>query len=198
MIRFPWNKRKRKSYNTTFTTSIVPAIADFPDRENKTKDILKWLIEIKAVKPELSECTWYNDQMGYAIDKGAKKLTENPKELPFKQNRNGLEIILKRTVFASGDYDVCVSKCPVCGKTKFFDKTVLNNFKIDGISKVSCEGCESDIEINDYDFSPNWAFSNLGFVFWEWKDFKPDFLKEFEIRLGCKVKVVECLSEDVD
>lgn len=75
---------------------------------------------------------------------------------------------------------------------------ILDNYRLHGISTVKCDGCLCEIEINEFLFFPMWAFSDLGFTFWEWKNLKEGFIKEFEKRLGCKVKVVECLIEDVN
>jgi hypothetical protein len=198
MIRFPWQKKKKKpSPNTYFSTSIVPVLAAFPGKEKKAAEILNWLIEIKAVKPGLSECTMWMNAPGYEIDKGAKKIIASPGKLPFDMERCGLEIMLKPTVFGSGDCGLEYVECPVCKATPNI-KNATENYKERGISKIVCTGCECEIEINEFIFHPHNAFSDLGFIFWEWKDFKESFIKEFEDRLGCKVKVVECLVENME
>jgi hypothetical protein len=198
MIPFPWQKKKKKrSANTQFTTGIVPVLPFFPGKEKKIAEILKWLVEIKAVKPELSECTWHLNSPGYAIDKGAKKLSKQPRALPFGQERCGLEIIRKPTLFDGGDKGMFFVACPVCKKAPnifSLSEAYLQQHR----STLKCLECECDIEINEFIYDPPCVFSDLGFVFWEWENLKEDFVKEFEKRLGCSVKVIECIIEDVD
>ena len=198
MIRFPWQKKKRKrGANTQFTTSIVPVLPFFPGKEKKAEEILKWLVEIKAVKPELSECTWYMNCPGYAIDKGAKKLSKKPRELPFGQERCGLEIVLQPRLFDGGDKGMFFVECPVCKKGPNIFKLV-DNYMLHRRSTFKCDECECEIDMNEFIYDPPCVFSDLGFTFWEWKNLKESFIKEFEARLGCKVKVIECIIEDVD
>lgn len=197
MIRFPWQKKKKRGANTQFTTNIVPVLPFFPAKEKKIAEILQWLVEIKAVKPELSECTWDMTSLGYAIDKGAKKLSNKPRALPFGRERCGLEIIRQPTLFDGGDKGMMFVECPVCKKSPNIFR-LTDNYLKQHRSTLQCLECECEIEINEFIYDPPCVFSDLGFVFWEWENLKESFIREFEKRLGCKVKVIECIIEDVD
>jgi hypothetical protein len=189
-----WFWQKRKHYGV-FSTIIVPLLYDFPDREKKAEEIKNWLIEIGAIQPKTSACVHYEHLLGYAIDKGAKKLTTAPQKLPFKKEANGLEIVTTQTTFDAGDDGIESIICPVCKKNVFPDYMMQYNFHKIKFPNLKCSDCEMEYPINDFHFNPAWAFSNLGFVFWNWRDFTPEFLEEFEKRLGCKIKVVECPQE---
>lgn len=197
MIRFPWQKKKKRSANTQFTTNIVPVIPFFPNKEKKIAEILQWLVAIKAVKPELSACTWYENVHGYAIDKGAKKLSKKPRELPFGQERCGLEIIRQPTLFDAGDKGMMFVECPVCKKSPNILR-LTDNYLKQHRATLQCLECECEIEINEFIYDPPCVFSDLGFAFWEWENLEESFIQEFENRLRCKVKVIECIIEDVD
>jgi hypothetical protein len=194
---FGKKKKKGRHRFVEYGTNIVPVIANFPDKEKKAAEILRWLVEIKAVQPELSECINTRSYDAYAIDKGAKKLSTRPRDLPFNESTNGLEIVLKRTIFDSGSTGIEFAECPVC-KTSPNIIDISKDYKLHGISKIKCSNCECEIEINEFIYHPVWAFSDLGFVFWGWGNFRDSFINEFEKRLGCKVKIVEYKLENID
>ena len=39
MIRFPWQKKRKRGWNTQFTTSIVPVIPFYPEKEKKAIEL---------------------------------------------------------------------------------------------------------------------------------------------------------------
>ncbi len=52
-------------------TSMVPKISNYPDREEKARQILEWLISLDIVKHTISNCV-FDPEGGYAISEGAR------------------------------------------------------------------------------------------------------------------------------
>jgi hypothetical protein len=172
------------------STSIVPSIADYPDREQKARLIIDWLVNINAIKADKTDCI-LSSESGYPIDIGSKKLTYESEYLPFDLITNGLEVITTRTVFHSGENGIDTFICPLCNEDILSDAwAFFDDFYNNGNSTPTCPICKKRSALNDYLIEPAWGFSNLGFTFWNWPDFKEEVIKEFEQRLGCKVKVV--------
>jgi uncharacterized protein YbaR (Trm112 family) len=172
------------------STSIVPQISDYPDRFLKATEIVDWLVSLKAVNPIKSDCI-LSSEPGYPISDGAQLLVNEPKYLPYGMIINGLEIVTKRTVFDAGENGLDGFVCPACNEDILAEEWNLAAFHETGNSLLVCPICKQVNEINDYLIEPAWAFSNLGFTFWNWPGFKDEILEEFEKRLNCKVKVVE-------
>lgn len=172
------------------STSIVPNIADYHDRLSKATEIVDWLVSIRAIKPNKSDCVLSSAQ-GYAIDTGAKALTDEPEYLPFGLITNGLEVVTERTVFHTGENGLDSFVCPQCYEDIASEEWNFSGFSENGNSLLECPLCHNASDINDYEIEPQWGFSNLGFTFWNWADLNDDFVEEFEKRLGCEVKIVE-------
>ena len=93
--------------------SIVPRQSNYPDKEDKAKEILEWLVSLDIVKPTLSDCV-LSSRNGYAISNGARFVTTDPDSLPFGLITNGLEIITDRQVFHTGQNGIEELICPDC------------------------------------------------------------------------------------
>ncbi|SFQ53263.1 hypothetical protein [Hymenobacter arizonensis] len=169
--------------------SIVSKISDYPANRLKAQQILDWLISEDIVERELSTCV-LSSELGYAIAKGASLITDMPQNLPMNLAVNGLEIIVKRTVFDTGGNGVESIICPKCSKDIVENDWDLESWSNSEIDKLLCPQCEALSDINQYCFVPDWGFSNLGFKFWNWPELSPEFIANFEKRLECKVRVV--------
>lgn len=152
--------------------------------------ITDWLVNIRAIKSEKTDCI-LSSEFGYPIDIGARELTDEAEYLPFSLSTSGLEVITNRTIFHTGENGVDSFMCPLCNEDILADAwAFFDDYYNNGNSMFDCPACKKKSDINDYIIEPAWGFSNLGFTFWHWPDFKENFIKEFEERLGCKVKVV--------
>lgn len=170
--------------------AIVPKKSVYYDNKTKAEEILEWLISRDIVKPELSDCIM-SLEGGYGVSEGAKQIVSFPDDLPFFLTTNGLEIITDKEVFHAGEsgMDQCI--CPNCGediaqKEWIFIEEWFNEDK----DKSVCPLCNVLVDIHELKIKPQWGFSNLGFKFWNWPDFKPAFIEEFQNRLKCEVVVV--------
>ena len=170
--------------------SIVPSISNYPDREQMALSITGWLVNIRVIKSEKTDCI-LSSEFGYPIDTGAREITDEAEYLPFNLTTNGLEVITDRTIFHTGQNGIDTFVCPLCNEDMLSDGLeFLGEYYEDGNSVLTCSFCKQESDLNDYVIEPAWGFSNIGFTFWNWPDFKEEFIKEFEERLGCKVKVV--------
>lgn len=110
-------------------TSIVPTLSNLPDKEKKITEIVKWLIDVKAIKSEVSDCILSSEKQGYAIDVGASSLVDFPEDLPFNLQVNGLEVITTYTIFHVGEYGIDSIICPNCKEDIAESDLELGEFK---------------------------------------------------------------------
>ena len=173
-----------------YSISIVPKRSTFPDKEAKTKEILDWLVSADIIKPELSDCV-LNDKDGYAISDGANNIVEDIDVLPFDLTTNGLDVVTERQIFNTGQNGMEKLICPNCKhdiveeEWSFFDDWDENKS-----NNITCPLCNIANDIHQFEFTPEWGFSDLGFTFWNLPVLKPSFINEFRQRLGCDVSVV--------
>lgn len=172
------------------STTIVPEISDYPNRFERAQQVIDWLIDIHAIRAVKSDCI-LSSETGYPIDIGAKALTTEPQYLPFNLVTNGLQVVTERSVFDAGENGLDRFLCPNCREDIVSEDWDFTAFVETGNSMLECPLCNQSIELNEYIIEPIWGFSNLGFVFWNWSSLADDFIKEFERRLECNVKVVE-------
>lgn len=171
------------------STSIVPELTSCLDRFNKAQQIVDWLIDIRAIKSYMTDCILSSEQ-GYPIDNGAITLTNEPQYLPFNLATNGLHVITEPSVFDAGENGLHSFVCPNCKEEILVEEWSFDDFVESGNPLLDCPICKQQSDLNNYAIEPTWGFSNLGFTFWNWTDLTDDFIKEFEQRLGCKVKIV--------
>ncbi len=174
------------------STSIVPELTIYPNRFEKAKQIVEWLTDIKAIKGDKADCI-LSSALGYPIDSGAVVLTTEPKQLPFNLVVNGLQVVTEPSVFDAGENGLDSVICPNCKEDILAEEWNLEGFIKSENPLLECPLCEQQSDLNSYVIEPTWGFSNLGFTFWNWTGFTDDFIKEFEQKLGCKVKVVESI-----
>ena len=195
MIGNVCNQRQNYSHPTQLlmsdhSISISPKLSAYPDKESKAKEILVWLVSLDIVKPTLSDCILSSNN-GYSISEGAKLVATEPEYLPFHLRTNGIEIITQRQIFDTGENGMDELICPACGQDiageswEFFrewDDNKSNN--------LTCPLCHTGTDIHQFNFTPEWGFSDLGFTFWNWPGLTETFLNDFKQKLGCDINVV--------
>lgn len=170
--------------------SIVPKKSRYPNKNVKAQEIVDWLISKDIVKGTLSDCVLGSDS-GFAISDGAKMVTNLPNDLPFDLITNGLEITDERQIFHIGENALESCICPNCKENIapenwiFFEEWFEHEK-----DEVYCPNCDFPSDINDYQFTPEWGFSDLGFTFWNWPELTEEFIKDFKARLAVDVSVV--------
>ena len=170
--------------------SIVPKQSSYPNKEEKAREVLDWLISLDCVKPEKSDCVLSREE-GYAVSDGARNVTNKPDYLPFGLITNGLEITTERQVFLTGENGINELICPSCNKDiSGEDWDFLNDWSKSKSDNIICPLCNVGKEIHSYNFSPAWGFSDLGFTFWNWPELKESFIRDFKNRLLCDINIV--------
>ena len=169
--------------------SIVARESNYKDNKLKSKEILEWLISKDIIKSELSSCILSPDK-GFAISYGGKLITEFSDELPFDLISNGLEVITSRQIFDTGQIGMEKCICPNCKKNIANEDWNFFNNWFEGSNELICPLCDIATDIHEFKFTPEWGFSDLGFRFWNWPDFKESFIKEFKEKLNCEVSIV--------
>lgn len=170
--------------------SIVPRQSAYQDKEIKTKEILEWLVSLDIVKPTPSDCVFGSND-GYAISEGAKIISNEPELLPFGLLINGLELITERQVFHTGQNGIEELICPNCRQDiANEDWDFLNEWGDNKSNNLTCPLCNVATNIHQFKFKPEWAFSDLGFTFWNWTSLTDRFIDDFKQRLGCDINIV--------
>jgi len=178
---------------------FVPVQPQFQgDRHAKAEEIVKWLVEQKAIEPTLSDCV---SGRAYRLLPGLTQFLEHGDEY-FDPDllTLELEVITEKTVFHAGGNGLETITCPACQtcesdpldmqKDSPFLDLVTTWFESES-ELITCPYCQREISIADFIFEPAWGFSDLGFSFWNrGGPFRDDFVKEFERRLGCPMRIV--------
>jgi len=162
--------------------TIAPKVATYIAKDEKAKEILEWLVSKDIVKPEVTDCT-LSESGGYAISNGAKDIVKEPEYLPFGLVTNGLEIVTERRAFHTGENFVDEIVCPTCKTDVTAEDWDLGPWAEGITDGMTCPLCGNQSEIHHYTFEPEWGFSDLGFIFWNWPEFKDEFMKEFQEKL---------------
>ncbi len=171
--------------------SIVPRLSRFPDKEQKTIEIVAWLISGDIIKSTLTNCLLGMDEKGYAVSAGAEHVTLYPEDLPFSIKSNGLEIVSERYIFTAYQNGIDRLICPNCDQDiSGEDWEFFNEWASGESNNLTCPKCKIGKEIHEFKFDPAWGFSDFGFTFWNWPVFTEGFIDQFKKRLGCAVDVV--------
>jgi hypothetical protein len=171
--------------------SLVPGKSTFDNKEIKVKKIIKWLISLDIIKQEVSDCILDINKLGYDISIGAKRVVKEPDYLPFDLQSRGLEITNERSIFSTFEGGLDKLICPECIQNiAEEDWDFFNEWASNKSNNITCPKCKTSSEIHSFKFEPIWGFSDLGFTFWNWPEFKSEFILEFEEVLGEKIDLV--------
>ena len=64
------------------------------------------------------------------------------------------------------------------------------NLLTNGLEVITKETFFDPGQNYDEESNPEIPVSNLGFVFWNWPEFKPEFISEFETMLGLEIQII--------
>lgn len=172
--------------------SLVPKTSIFPNRYQMTGTILEWLFERDIIEARRSDCI-LNRKGGYRGSVGLTSVVQNSEALNTLWSRQtfGLEIVKEKNVFDTGENGLKNISCPNCNwkyDIEAFD--IISVWWETRKTGVVCTGCGKIYDINEYLFTPQWAFSNLGFKFWNFPTFTLKFIEEFQYMLGYEIVVV--------
>ena len=174
-----------------FSISIVPRISAYPGKEEKAQEILDWLLSLDIIKPQTAQ-DLLELRGAYSVSHGAKSMVKKPQDLPFEYRSTIFEIELERMVFGTWQYGVTSLTCPAC-KENIVEMAFefAESWYEKKQAKLICPRCGNADDIHGYTFNPCWGFSDLGFTFKAWTEFREDFLQAFQNKLGIEIDVVE-------
>lgn len=172
---------------------LVPKKSEIEDREEVIKTIIDWLVSEEIIIKKQSHCVQGFKDLGFPIGTKAKNVIQLNKELPYLLQANGLEIVTGRRIFAPIGEEIKSVVCPSCeGNIVNEDWAFIDNWEQEKSNNIICPLCNVTNEIHTYDFKPNFGFSDLGFIFWNWFMLKDTFVQEFESKLNCSLDIVYC------
>ena len=93
---------------------IVPKLSTVPVHEARARAILRWLVREKVVEEQLTTCGRTGNRRGHALAEGARKVALHPEKLPFGEQVNGLEVMLKRCIYTPTEGFLEEAGCPEC------------------------------------------------------------------------------------
>lgn len=109
---------------------------------------------------------------------------------------NGMRVLTGRNVFNSDLAEH--ARCPHChavydlaagGRAWPWMSAAIDEWYAGGDGLLACPACGRHLGLNDWVWSPPWAFGHLGLTFWNWPPLDPAFVAEVGRRLGHRVVV---------
>jgi len=99
--------------------------------------------------------------------------------------------MMTRTIFTTFEGGIDSLICPSCFRNIYEeDWDFFNEWASGQSNNLTCPKCKTGTEIHDYRFEPYWGGADFGFTFWEWPEFKTEFISQFQDMLRCDVDVV--------
>ncbi len=180
--------------------TIVDVQAAPQEADALATDVQAWLISSGIVLPDRTDCVLGKD-LGYPPGPRADEVVGASGWSTPWQNvwANGLDITTTRTVFDGGQGEPTAVACPYCSTTielvdEYFelDEEAWAPFGavVDGWGEgrdvvIACPACSRRVEPAAWKWDDDYfALGHLGFTFWNWPPFRPEFIEEFGRRLG--------------
>ncbi|KAB8165332.1 hypothetical protein FH609_017380 [Streptomyces sp. 3MP-14] len=144
---------------------------------------LAWLVGEGIVAAELTDCV-LGAPLGHAP---GPRWGEAVVEDGWKPS-DGLKVIAGRTVFNAGQGEPWWAMCPHCAVPVDLSadtawepfRDAIETWDDTGRAAVACSGCGRTGDLTAWAWSDNYfAFAWVGFEFWNWPEFRPDFLERF-------------------
>jgi hypothetical protein len=172
--------------------SIVSEKTNQSQSKKIAKKLFQFLTDKKIISSELTDCVL--GESGYEPAENFASILKNPYNGLLKLSVNGVEITTERQLFHNGGYGLHGVLCPNCGENQIekddWGKAVEYWHEQNQSDKLKCSNCSCKYSITEYIFEPNWGFGNMGLRFWNWGDFKPEFISELEKIVGTELKIV--------
>ena len=174
--------------------TIVDKDASVEEAEILAYEIRDWLIDRGIIQATMTDCVLGGDGRGYPPGPNYAGAVGSGDHSSFLQLwTNGLELIVGRTVFDSGQggNTVLCPKCqtPQANHIQWVD--AVGEWYEGKAALLLCPHCKTATPITEWVFDPPWGFGNLGFKFWNWPSLKDEFVSEFRERLKHQIVVVK-------
>lgn len=168
-------------------------------------DIISYLRRNSVIGTQLTNC---------ALGLGYSRADNYSSTVTFDEGMslttNGVKFMLEPAAYCSFELSPeNVINCPSCGKDQFEDISVadfyqekltrqqlipynrisyaLNNYR-GTFTELACCHCDNKSEISEYNFNDRLTYSNLAMEFFNWGEFRPEFISQLETIIGDKVE----------
>jgi hypothetical protein len=175
--------------------TVVDVEVGADDAGPLAEQVLGWLIERGVVEAAVTDCTFAGP--GHAPGPSYTSIVEHAEPGLLSLRTNGMAVITSRIVASSGDGEWRMH-CRWCGQSVDLEQSAgardevfaaIDAWHAGGPSQLRCRGCGRDAALNDWLWTPGWAFGNLAFEFWNWPLLNTSFIDELGARLGHRVVV---------
>jgi hypothetical protein len=173
----------------------------------KTADkVIEWLQNEKIIENKKTDCVLSTKKLGY------RPSDNHLNVLMYDENITrlvvcGVEVHAEREVFNAMAFTALIKmNCPQCGKNRF-EGITEQDFYMDNLTDeqlelyhsvfsvfdswtnneeafLSCQFCGKNSAIADYLIGDGICLSNFGLTFWNWPDFKPEFVSKLKELIG--------------
>lgn len=183
------------------------------DKPKETANkVLEWLQCNKIIESKKSDCVLSSKKLGY------RPSDNHLDAVMYDENINrlitcGVEVQTEREVFNAMAFTPFISlTCPDCGKNRFegispadFYGENLSAEQMDSYDSVfklfedwsnkesailTCPFCKKKSDIGKYTIGDGLCLSNFGLTFWNWTEFKPEFIDKMKEMIGSEIKVI--------
>jgi hypothetical protein len=162
---------------------IVDEDATLDEARDLATTVINRLVKDGIVEAEISDCTLSDDIRGHEPGRNFGEAVNGADELLRTLRTNGLETIVGRTVFDSGQggFDLVCSMCKARIQSDTADRdwssAIQQWYDGAGEGMFACPNCGNTKPITEWTFDPPWGFGNLGFLFWNWPPLKDSFVE---------------------
>ena len=171
--------------------TLVPSLTDKSQSEYLAQTVIGYLKENQIIQSTKTDCTL--GEKGFAPGENYQSVVAGKHYNIQNLSVNGLEVTTTRSVFDNGGNGLDAVSCPICGLNVIdtrWSEAIGEWYNDTGKEGFECIHCKSIIPINNYVFTPTWAFGTLGFTFWNWPQLNMAFLKCVEHLTGGEVKII--------
>jgi len=191
---------------------IICTAKEIDSPKETGEKVLKWLQDNRIIENEKFDCVLSSKKLGY------KPSDNHLDAVMYDENITrlitcGVEIQTEREVFNAMAFTPFISlTCPDCGKNRFegitepdFYGENLTREQMDSYQSVfklfenwtnnedavlTCPFCKKQRDIGEYTIGDGMCLSNFGLTFWNWPEFKPEFIDKLRGHINEDIKVI--------
>lgn len=161
--------------------TIVDREASLVEAQELASTVLEFLINQGIIEAEMKVCGLDRDGMGYPPGHNCLQVVDETEPTSFRPKVNGLQVIVERSVFDSGQGGFELT-CPQCQtkntNVKKWQDAVQEWYDNKGDGLLECSHCNVATPVTDWNYESTIAFGNLGFQFWNWPPLKESFVSD--------------------
>lgn len=191
---------------------IICTAKEINNPKDTADKVLQWMQSMKIIENEKSDCVLSSKELGY-------KPSDNYLEaVMYDENITrlitcGVQVQFEREVFNAMAFTPFISlTCPNCNKNRFENITELDfygenltreqmdmyqsvfklfdNWSSSESAILQCPFCKQASDIGQYIIGDGLSLSNFGLTFWNWPEFKPEFISKLKVLIDGEIKIM--------